>query len=61
MLGILGLLITGASAWTFWYLLPNNGQVHRIATMPLLDYLVPVSLISGFAIGITLLISAFIP
>ncbi len=59
MLGILGLLITCVSAGTFWYLLPKNGQVHRIVTMPGLDQLLPVSLVSGFAIGVTMFISAF--
>jgi hypothetical protein len=59
MLGILGLLITGVSAGTFWYLLPKNGEVHRLVTMPFLDQLVPVSLVSGLAIGTTMLVSAF--
>lgn len=59
MLGILGLLITGVSAGAFWYLLPKNGEVHPIVTMPFLDQLLPVSLVSGLAIGITMFISAF--
>jgi hypothetical protein len=59
MLGTLGFLIAGVSAGTFWYLLPKNGQTHPIVTMPFLDQLVPVSLVSGLAIGITMFISAF--
>jgi len=59
MLAILGLLITGVSGGTFWYLLPKNGEVHRLVTMPFLDQLLPVTLVSGLAIGITMLISGF--
>lgn len=59
MLGILGFLITGVSAWTFWYLLPKNGQIHPIVMMPFLDQFVPVSLISGLALGIAMFISGF--
>lgn len=58
MLGILGFLITGVSAWAFWYLLPKNGEVHRLMTMPFLDQFLPVSLVSGLALGITMFISA---
>lgn len=59
MLGILGLLITGVSAWAFWYLLPKNGQVHPVAMMPYLDQYLPASLICGLAFGIAMFISAF--
>ena len=59
MLGVLGFLIAGVSAWTFWYLLPKNGEVHPIVTKPFLDQLLPVSIVSGLALGITMFISAF--
>lgn len=59
MLGILGLLIAGVSVWSFWYLLPKNGQVHRLMTMPYLDQYLPASLICGLALGIGIFISAF--
>jgi len=59
MLGVSGFLITGVSVWAFWYLLPKNGEVHPIVTKPFLDQLLPVSLVSGLAIGVTMFISGF--
>ena len=59
MLAFLGLVITTVSGGAFWYLLPKNGEVHRLVTLPGLDQLLPVSLVSGLAIEITMLISGF--
>jgi hypothetical protein len=59
MLAILGLLVAGASAWAFWYLLPRNGQVHWMVTAPVLESILPLGLITGFALGVTMFISIF--
>jgi hypothetical protein len=57
MVAILGLLITAASAGAFWYLLPRNGEVHWLVTARGFEQMLPLALISGFAIGVVMLCS----
>ncbi len=57
MVAILGLLIAGASAGAFWYLLPRNGQVHWLVTARGFEQMLPLALISGFAIGVVMFCS----
>ena len=59
MIAILGLAIVGASAGAFWYLLPKNGEVHWLVTARGFEQILPLTLISGFAIGIVMLCSIF--
>lgn len=57
MIAILGLAIVSASAGAFWYLLPRNGQVHWLVTARGFEQMLPLTLISGFAIGVVMLFS----
>lgn len=59
MLAFVGLILTAVSAVVFWQMLPKNGNVHRLATVPLLDSLIPLGIISGFALGVGALVAAF--
>lgn len=59
MIPILGLLIVAASAGAFWYLLPKNGEVHWLVTARGFEQMLPLALISGFAIGVVMACSAF--
>jgi hypothetical protein len=59
MVAILGLLIAGTSVGTFWYLLPKNGEVHWIVTARGLEQMLPLVLISAFAVGVVMLCSIF--
>lgn len=59
MLAILGIVIAGASAWTFWYLLPRDGKVHWVVTAPVIESILPLGLISGFALGVAMIMSIF--
>lgn len=59
MIAILGLAVVGASAGAFWYLLPRNGQVHWLVTARGFEQMLPLILISGFAIGVVMLFSIF--
>lgn len=59
MLAFVGLILTAVSAVGFWQMLPKNGNVHRLATVPVLDSLIPLGIISGFALGVGALVAAF--
>jgi hypothetical protein len=59
MLAILGIAIAGVSAWTFWYLLPRDGKVSWIVTAPVLESILPLGLIGGFALGVAMIMSIF--
>jgi uncharacterized membrane protein YedE/YeeE len=61
MIGILGALLIGFSAWSFWRLLPRDGKVHWVVTAPYLESFLPLMIISGFSIGITMVMSMFAP
>ncbi|MBI1203822.1 MAG: hypothetical protein GC182_15075 [Rhodopseudomonas sp.] len=61
MLSLLsGIVVTGAGGASLWYFMPHNGVVHPIARKPLLDALVPIAIVSAFAIGIALIVSAIV-
>jgi hypothetical protein len=51
MFVILGaLIITGCVAW-FWYLLPAEGRVNPVATLPVLESVIPITITGGIAVG----------
>jgi hypothetical protein len=52
-----GILFAGAGGTGLWYLMPRNGQVHRLARQPLLDSLLPILIVSAFAIGVALIVA----
>ena len=51
-------LFAGASA-ALWYCLPTNGQPIRLAVMPVFDTMIPIGIISAFALGVSLVVSVF--
>lgn len=58
MLSILsGVIIFGAGATGLWYIMPRNGQIHRLAKAPLLDSLIPIALVTAFGIGTALIVA----
>jgi hypothetical protein len=52
-----GLVITGSGAAGLWYCLPRNGKVHPLIVMPVLDWLVPVAIVSALTLGTVMIIS----
>ena len=54
---ISGIVVGGAGGAGLWYFMPHNGKVHRLAAMPLLDSLIPIGIVSAFAIGAALIIA----
>jgi hypothetical protein len=51
IIGIVFIIVSGAS---FWRLLPTNGKIHRLATAPFLESIIPICIVAGFAIGVAL-------
>jgi hypothetical protein len=57
---ICGIVITGAGGASLWMLMPRNGQPHRLATTPVLDSIIPVCIVSAFAIGVALIVAGVV-
>jgi len=51
-----GIVLTGAGAGGFAYLRPRNGQIQRIVMMPVLEWLIPVTLTTAIAFGVSLVV-----
>ncbi len=58
MLSVLsGVIVAGAGVGGFWYIKPRNGQVHWLATKPVLDWLIPILIVSALAIGLSMVVA----
>jgi hypothetical protein len=58
MLSVLsGLAVTGGAGAAVWYLKPRNGQVHPLAVAPVLEWLIPIAIVSALSLGIALVVS----
>jgi len=53
-----GLVVFGSGAAGFWYCRPRNGQVHPLAVTPVLDWLIPVGIVTALAFGSALIVSS---
>jgi hypothetical protein len=53
---ISGVIMAGAGGATLWYCLPRNGVVHPLMKRPLMDFTIPIAIVSGVSIGIALII-----
>lgn len=53
-----GIVLTGAGVGGFVYLRPRNGQIQSIVLMPVLDWLIPVTLTTTLAFGVTLIVGS---
>jgi hypothetical protein len=54
MISIVGIVIIAASGAALWRMLPTNAKVHRLATMPFVESVIPIGIVAGFAIGAAL-------
>jgi len=58
VLPVSGLVVFGSGAAGFWYCRPRNGQVHPLAVTPVLDWLIPVGIVTALAFGGALIVSS---
>lgn len=57
---ISGLIVAGAGGASLWYLMPVDGQPHRLARAPFLELLIPVGIVSALAIGVSLIVAGVV-
>jgi hypothetical protein len=58
MLSILsGLVVAGSGGVGLWYFMPRNGQVHRLAKVPLVDSFIPIAIVGALAVGVALVVA----
>jgi hypothetical protein len=55
-----GLIFAGSGAAGLWYCLPRNGKVHPLVVMPVLDWLIPVGIVTALALGAALIVAGVI-
>jgi uncharacterized membrane protein len=60
MLPSIGIVILAGSIALFWWLLPTEGKISRWATMPVLESALPLTVVGGIAIGISLMLTILI-
>ena len=59
MILLIGLVLFAGAAALFWYLLPTEGRLHPLATAPVLESLLPIAIIVGFAAGLAMMLGFF--
>jgi len=52
-----GVVVAGAGGAGLWYFMPSEGKTHPLATTPVIDALIPIGIVTTFAIGVALIIS----
>lgn len=57
MVVIVGLFFVAASGALLWRLLPVDGKIHRLAQAPFLESIIPIGIVSGFAVGVALILA----
>lgn len=53
-----GAILLGGSTTGLWYFRPRGGTPHPLVQMPLLDSVIPMSIVSGFGVGVALVVAA---
>ena len=56
---ISGIVVLGAGGTCVWYFIPRNGVPHPLARKPLLDAMIPISIVASLAVGVALIVSGF--
>jgi hypothetical protein len=59
MLIFLGLLFIAGSVAGFWAMLPKGGKVVWAGTAPVLESVIPITLMASFATGLALITTSF--
>jgi hypothetical protein len=54
---LLGLIVLAGAGAGFWVLQPREGVVHPLVVMPVLESLVPLGIVAGFALGAAMILA----
>ncbi len=58
MLSVLsGMVVTGAGIGSLWYCKPRHGEVQWFARAPILEWLIPISIVAALALGVAMVVS----
>ena len=52
-----GLVLVIVSVAVFWYFMPKRGRRNRLLDLPFVESLVPLAVVSGIALGVTMALS----
>jgi hypothetical protein len=55
-----GLVVTGAGGASLWYFKPRDGQMNVLALKPVLDFLIPIGIVTTLAVGIALIVDGIV-
>lgn len=54
---ISGVVVAGAGGAGLWYFMPHHGKVNPLVNTALLDSLIPICIVTAFAIGCALIVA----
>jgi hypothetical protein len=57
MTALIGVVMLAASVGALWFMLPKGDKLNPLATMPFVESLIPLGIVSGLALGITFTLS----
>jgi hypothetical protein len=57
---ISGAIAIGGGGAGIWYLMPRHGQLHPLARAPFLDSLLPIGIVTAFALGLALIVAGIV-
>jgi hypothetical protein len=57
---ISGLVVTGAGGASLWYFKPRNGIPNALAIKPVLDFAIPIAIVSTLALGVALIVDGLV-
>ena len=43
-----------------WFMVPKDGRINRLATMPVLESVIPLAIVGGFAVGLGFILAVFV-
>ena len=55
-----GLVVTGAGGATLWYCLPRGGKVNPIIKKPMMDFFIPIVIVTCAALGGALIVAGLV-
>jgi hypothetical protein len=53
---ISGIVIMGSGGGGLWFFMPNKGEPHAHTTVPVLDSVIPILIVTAFAVGLALIV-----
>jgi hypothetical protein len=55
-----GLVVTGAGGAGLWYFKPRDGQVNALVLKPVLDFVIPIGIVTALAVGVALIVDGLV-